>query len=80
MRAEAPRPMLHARHPNMPDPTGAKPSHSGGLQAHEWEKHGTCAEELFPREVDFFNATLSLHAAANLQVSRIHTSVQPASL
>jgi ribonuclease I len=38
------------------------------LQVHEWEKHGTCAEELFPREADFFNATLRLNAAANLEV------------
>lgn len=40
------------------------------LQSHEWEKHGTCAEELFPREVDFFNATLQLNEKANLEVSR----------
>ena len=37
------------------------------MQAHEWEKHGTCAEELFAREADFFNATLHLNAAANLE-------------
>ncbi len=40
----------------------------GTTQAHEWEKHGTCAEELFPREVAFFNATLRLHAANPLEV------------
>ena len=28
--------------------------------AHEYEKHGVCAEDILPKELAFFNATLSL--------------------
>ena len=31
--------------------------------AHEWEKHGTCAEEVFPTQLDYFNTTVALHLA-----------------
>ena len=28
--------------------------------AHEWEKHGTCAEDVFPTQLDYFNSTVEL--------------------
>lgn len=31
--------------------------------AHEYEKHGTCAEDVFPSELAFFNGTLAVRAA-----------------
>ena len=36
--------------------------------AHEWEKHGTCAEDDFPTQLDYFNTTLALHVANSLEV------------
>ena len=29
--------------------------------AHEWEKHGTCALDIFENEYDYFNKTISLN-------------------
>ena len=62
------------RRPALEDPPGycgcppPPPPPADAAQAHEWEKHGTCAEDLFPREVAFFNATMRLHAANPLEV------------
>ena len=36
--------------------------------AHEYEKHGSCAEDVFPAQLDYFNSTLALHLAHNLEV------------
>ena len=36
--------------------------------AHEWEKHGTCAEDVFPTQLDYFNTTLALHVANPVEV------------
>ncbi|MEW5305914.1 MAG: hypothetical protein WDW38_009843 [Sanguina aurantia] len=35
--------------------------------AHEWSKHGTCALDIFPSELDYFKGTLDLHAKYDLQ-------------
>ena len=50
------------------------------FRAHEWEKHGTCAEELFPREADYFNTTLQLHAQHSLEVRLSPPSILAAHL
>jgi len=36
--------------------------------AHEWEKHGTCAEDVFPTQLAYFNTTLALHVANPIEV------------
>ena len=36
--------------------------------AHEWEKHGTCAEDDFPTQLEYFNTTLALHVANPIEV------------
>lgn len=48
-----------------------------GFWAHEWVKHGTCAESLFPREVDYFNTTLRLHAENNLERALLRAGIRP---
>lgn len=47
-----------------------------GFWSHEWEKHGTCAESLFHREVDYFNATLRLHAETNLERAFLRAGIR----
>ena len=47
------------------------PSYYGPNQefwAHEWEKHGTCAEDVFPTQLAYFNTTLALHVANPIEV------------
>ena len=41
--------------------------------AHEWEKHGTCAEDVFPTQLDYFNTTLALHVANPVEARAFHT-------
>lgn len=56
------------------------PSYYGSPEtfwAHEWTKHGTCAESLFSREVDYFNTTLRLHAENNLERALLRAGIQP---
>ena len=36
--------------------------------AHEWEKHGTCAEDVFPTQLAYFNTTLALHVTNSVEV------------
>lgn len=42
--------------------------------AHEWSKHGTCALDIFPSELDYFKGTLDLHAKYDLQVRNHRTT------
>jgi len=42
--------------------------------AHEWEKHGTCAEDVFPTQLDYFNTTLALHVANPIEVLSAHAA------
>ena len=45
--------------------------------AHEYEKHGSCAEDVFPTQLDYFNSTLSLHLSHNLEVRMTITRLVP---
>ena len=42
--------------------------------AHEWEKHGTCAEDVFPTQLDYFNTTVELHLAHSVEARTNSTS------
>mmetsp|Transcript_4652 Transcript_4652/g.13381 ORF Transcript_4652/g.13381 Transcript_4652/m.13381 type:complete len:225 (+) Transcript_4652:164-838(+) len=64
------RPALDAQWPSYYGP-------SEKFWAHEWTKHGTCAEDLFPREVAFFNATLRLHAENSLERALLLAGIRP---
>lgn len=45
--------------------------------AHEYEKHGSCAEDVFPTELDYFNSTLRLHLSHNLESALAEGGVVP---
>jgi ribonuclease T2 len=56
------------------------PSLNGGNAAfwqHEFEKHGTCATDVFPTELDFFNGTLALRAAYDIVPALAAAGISP---
>eukprot|EP00762_Andalucia_godoyi_P003111 ANDGO_01066.mRNA.1 Extracellular ribonuclease LE len=47
------------------------------LWEHEWEKHGTCAEDLFPDELSFFTNTLNLRKRVDVLASLSIAGIVP---
>ncbi len=45
--------------------------------AHEWEKHGTCAEDVFPTQLDYFNTTVELHLTHSVE-ARMNSALRNA--
>jgi ribonuclease T2 len=41
-------------------------SKADGFWSHEWLKHGTCASNLFPTQLDYFTAVLQLRSKNNI--------------
>ena len=56
------------------------PSYYGPNEAfwkHEYEKHGSCAEDVFPSELSYFNTTLRMHLSHNLEVNDDEATTKP---
>lgn len=45
--------------------------------AHEYEKHGVCAEDLLPKELDFFNRTLNLRTQYDITPALAAHGISP---
>ncbi|KAK9675915.1 hypothetical protein RND81_11G041200 [Saponaria officinalis] len=45
--------------------------------AHEWNKHGTCAESIFTNERDYFQAALDLKQKTNLLQALNNANIKP---
>ncbi len=50
---------------------------SATFWAHEYEKHGTCATDVFPKTHDFFNGTLALRAAFDAMPALAAAGIKP---
>ena len=50
---------------------------SNTFWAHEYEKHGTCAQDVLPTEFDFFNTTLSIRNAYDVTPALAKAGISP---
>ena len=58
------------------------PSYNGPSEtfwAHEYEKHGTCATDVFPTEISFMNGTLGVRASFDITPALAASGILPSS-
>ena len=66
-------PILPALNKYWPSLNGPSPT----FWAHEWEKHGTCAEDVFPTELAFMNGTLALRQKFDVTAALAAAGIKP---